>query len=519
MDVRHVTNRLEVLQQYPLLTILATTTIAIIASVFVLRVSSTRHGDGGTGPPSMPGYWLPFLGHGPQFFLNRDRFLAGLKRRYPEGIFSLTMMGARHHVIYDPSLSNAFMNRQSVSPDEKWLGTRMLTTSFGLPREDLVTYSKLAKEAQELFKHLLLEPGLGTMVKCMIDQVKIHISDFVTFNSSAADQTDWERSANVEIVENSKGETFVEADLMTLTRNFVSRTANQSLFGTDFVENFPEFWDLLWTFDQGSVLLAANMPSWVPWPKIQRAKNARRLMLARTWEFEEAMDKYLDGSDPGIKWQDLGNVSPYVKARVELFRKHSLPLKARASCDLALAWAMNANANQLISWMLFELYRDPVLLEQVREEVAPYVRVVQPQHEFGSAVWVAPELESLDMDGLMNKCPHLKAVYLETVRVYTGIWTIKKLTEEVTLERKRDLSDSYLLHEGDMAHIAHEMHQFDENYFPNPKEWRHDRFLKETVDENVVKTQVVEQNTLRPYGKIPPVSSYQRFIAPLYLGR
>ncbi|KAG5980790.1 hypothetical protein E4U55_003661 [Claviceps digitariae] len=505
---------LGLLAHSPVHAVLLAIAVVLITSTLLFTASASQHkqdSDGRAGPPSMPGYWLPFLAHGPQFLLNKDGFLAGLQKRYPEGIFSLKMLGRNHHVIHEPTLSSNLTNRPRTSYEEKWIATRLLSTSFGLRKQDQATYSKLAHETPDLFKHMLSEPGLSSLVDVMVDQIKRHIHEFVTFNSSPADQMDWERLADVDVVRSSKGETYVEADLMSLTRNFVAATANPALMGTNFVENFPDYWELLWMFDDGVVLMAANMPAWIPWPRLQRAKAARRRMLARTLEFETAMDKYLQGEDPGIKWQDLDNVSTYVKTRIELFRNRGLSLEARASCDVALSWAMNANANPLIFWLIFELYRDPVLLEMVREEIAPFLKVVQPRHDFGPAVWIAPEVESLDLDGLINHCPHLKAAYLETLRVYTGVWTVKWLTEDVTLKRRGNNAESYLLQKGHMAHMAHELHQFDAEYFPNPKEWHHDRFLKETKDEKGRKLQTVDMGTLRPFGGGPSMCKGRAF--------
>ncbi|KAG6005351.1 hypothetical protein E4U21_000202 [Claviceps maximensis] len=505
---------LGLLAHNPLHATLLTIAVVLLTSALLFGASASQHkpgADGRAGPPSMPGYWLPFLAHGPQFLFNKDGFLARLQKRYPEGIFSLKVLGRNHHVIHEPNLSSTLTNRPRTSYEEKWIATRLLSTSFGLRKQDQATYSKLAHETPDLFKHMLSEPGLTSLVGVMVANIKRHIHEFVTFNSSPADQMAWERLSDVDMVQNGKGDTYVQADLMSLTRNFVAATANPALFGTNFVDNFPDFWELLWMFDDGMVLLAANMPAWIPWPRLQRAKLARRRMLARTLEFEIAMDKYLRGEDPGIKWQDLDNVSTYVKTRIDLFRNRGLPLEARASCDVALSWAMNANANPLIFWLIFELYRDPVLLELVREEIAPFLKVVQPRNDFGPAVWIAPKVESLDLDGLINHCPHLKAAYLETLRVYTGVWTVKWLTEDVTLKRRGNNAESYLLQKGHMAHMAHELHQFDAEYFPNPKEWHHDRFLKETQDENGCKLQTVDMGTLRPFGGGPSMCKGRAF--------
>ena len=193
-------------------------------------------------------------------------------------------------------------------------------------------------------------------------------------------------------------------------------------------------------------------------------------------------------------------MSRVVKARHETYRRHGLSLHGRAGCDLGFLWAMNTNANALVPWVLFELYRDPVLLEQVREEIAPYVRVVQPANDFGDAVWVPAELESLDLDGLLNKCPLLLAAYMETLRVYTGPLNLRWLAEDVVVDDKSH-GQSFVLRKGGYVHVAQEMHQRDPEFFPDPHEWHHERHLKEKVDEAGKKTVVAEMGTMRPFGE------------------
>ena len=478
--------------------------VAVLTIIVLGRVlrqgdcPSSVIGDGKQAPPRVP-TWLPFFGHAPQMLVNKDGFLAQLRDRYYSGgAFSLRLFGNVHHFVHAPGLANSLFNRPRTSAEG--VSSNLLASNFAFSKKDLEQYTSVAQEAKTQFKYLLSEPGLTELVDATVMHLGRNIADFVTFNSYPADQMSWEALAGAEVVEDTKGQSFVEADLMCLTKNFIAKTANCALFGTDFVENFPDMWQLMWTFDEAFLLLAANVPAWVPWPKLQRARNARRKMLSHTYEFNVALDKHIKGQEAGVTWQDLDNVSTVVKARHETFRKHGLSLQARAGCDLALGWAMNANANQLIPWMLFELYRDAVLLEQVREEVAPYVQVAQPPNDFGEAVWLAPTVERIDLEGLLTKCPLLKAAYLETLRVYTGAWTMRWLTEDAVLD-DRGKKESYLLQKGTYAHVPQDLHQFDPEYYPNPTEWHHERHLKEQVDERGHRCLVADAGTLRPYGK------------------
>ena len=503
--------------QYPL----ATAAISILVLVVAVKILFPRANhptyDGDTRTPTVADSWLPFLGHGPQMLFNKEHFTSALAKKYPEGVFSLQILGKNHHIVYDPALLGRLLNRPHTSAAEKWTQIRMLERTFTVAKEDAALYVKLTSDKPELFKLLLSEPGLGAFIEANVKQVKAHISEFVSFNISLADQMGWERLADVDVVTSKKGEPFVEADLLALTRHFVAHTANPALFGTDFVQNFPDFFDLLWKFDAGLVLFATGVPGWLPLPRQQRAIAARGRLLTYTREYQEAMSKFLDGEDPGARWQDLENCSAFMKERIISFQKRGISLRGRAACDLSLAWAMNANSSQLVGWLLFELYRDPVLLAQIREEIAPHVRSVQPPNEFGPAVWLAPELESVDVDGLVTKCPLLKAAYWETLRVYTGLWTVKNLSEDVVLQGKGREAEGFLLQQGSFAHVAGELHQLDTDYFPNPKEWRHYRHLREVVDENGQTKTEVDMGTLRPYGKCMVRSAWDNgIVANLY---
>lgn len=478
------------------LIVLFLTTKALSGSATTLEASGQHK------IPSSASYWFPFIGHAFSMAFGKDGFLASMRDRFPDGIFSLKMAGKMHHFVYKPSLAVALLNLQRPPAEEQMLANRLLGPTFGVNKKDLAIYNEIFSEALAQYKHLTSEPGLSEVTNANLLQVKQHIINLVTFSPNPMDQAEWEKVADADVIEgNGKEGPFTEVSLMDLMTHFVAATAMPAIYGTDFVENFPEIWKWMWIYNESFVLLATGVPGWLPWPRLQRGKLARRRILADLYEFNEAMEKHLSGEDAGPKWQNLDNVSTLVKSRIELFRKHGVSLEGRASFDLALLWASVGNSNPLIPWLLFELYRDPVLLEQVREEVAPYVKAVQPKNEFGSAVWVPPVLEDVDVEGLITKCPILKSSYVETMRVYSGGWAMKMMYSDTVLEGKGKGGDSYFLKKGTYAHIPQELHQFDPHYFSNPSEWQAERHIREVVDENGKKTLTAELGTLRPFGK------------------
>lgn len=481
------------------------TTLAIIISIATIALL-TRFTSGKAETESnggriafSPGYWLPYLGHVPQMAWDTDGFLSKMRDRSPTGAFSLNLMGSRHTFVHQPSMVTALMNKPHSVADEEWIADGLMFSNFGFIAPKGMDWKAGFRELHGLYKHLLSGPSLNGMVEQTIKNIQYHIGDWVTFNSYMSDQMEWERQANAEVVETPSGERFVKADLMELIKNFISKTANPTLFGTDLDKNFEDIAQCIWDFDAAFVALAMGLPGWVPWPRLQKAQAARRRMISYMSEYHEAWEKQLAGEDPGLRWQDLDSASPFIKERIQAFRSHKWPIQARASTDFALTWAMNGNANPLTFWIIYEIFRDPVLLEQIREEIAPYVKAVQPKNDFHLGVWIGPKLEKVDIDGLITKCPLLKSAYVETLRMYTGVWSIKWLKESTNIKGKGD--NGYMLQKGDYAHAPHEVHQLDPRYFPDPDEWHATRHIREEVDEKGNMVRTADLGTIRPFGE------------------
>lgn len=286
-------------------------------------------------------------------------------------------------------------------------------------------------------------------------------------------------------------------DPRSLIRDFVAHNSNPALTGTDFVNNNPGFFSDLWIMDRGFMSLATGLPRWVPFPPLTRAHIARRRMLRSIRIFQEALEKKCNGEDPGADWRDLDNISALLAERAEVFRKYNFTMEARAACEFALMWAMNANANPLIFWMLNHIYADKVLLEMLREEVAPYVRVLQPKQEL--SIPEPPRLEHVDQEGLLADCTLLKSCFFETLRVDTAPWSFKIVKQDIVLSGRDKSPNKVLLKKGSYAHVAHDLHHNDPTYFDDPSEWRADRHIKYEVVGGEKKASA-DMGTIRPFG-------------------
>ncbi|KAH7143674.1 cytochrome P450 [Dactylonectria macrodidyma] len=483
------------LQQPTSLAIICTIFVVVLTTRFITGGSSTLK-NGSKTPPLAP-YWIPVLGHLPRLFFNPIYPLMRLRNRYPEGAFSIRVLSNIHTFVFRPALSDALLKQPSSIADDQHIVRRLMVSNFGLSTKDLHAYDKASKEVQENTKEFLANSHLSDITEEALRGLNEQAADLVSFNSFPIDQMEWERLSGAEKVDDANNEIIMEADYMELVKNFIARTSNASIFGTDFIENFPEVWHNLWAFDDWFITLARAIPIWVPWVGGQRARSPQRQLLAFMREYHEAWEKSLNGENPGPKWQDLHNASQLVKSRIEVFRKHELSLDIRAAYDVSLLWSVNASSAPLIAWSLLELNQDSVLLAQVREEISPYVNIVQPSHQFGTSVWVAPRIETIDLDALLTKCPLLKATYLETVRLYGGGWSSKWLKEDVVLEE--DGKAACVLKKGSYAHVLHDLHHSDPKYFPNPLVWQARRHLQDSENADSSQPKIANSTTVRPY--------------------
>lgn len=482
--------------------------LALLAVAFGLIIVTTRlfssrppiprqNGDkAGQTVPTVP-YWLPLLGHIPNMAWDATGFTRHMRSIYTNGAFSIVLGGTVHNILYTPGLVTTLMNSRDSNVAHEDMSIALLERVFGFPmKTEKGVYKAAFPELMACYRFLLGEPGLGEMIERTAGNVKETISNFVSFSSSLVDQAYWERTSRAAVAKNKSGEDVVEADLLNLVRDYCAAAANPSVIGSNFLANYPDFFADIWTFDRAFLLIAAGLPRWVPIPPVTRGHIARQRALRSLVAFHEAMETRAAGEDPGADWRDLDDVGPLVQKRVEAYRKHGMSMEGRAALELALLWATNANSNMLVFWMLIRIYCDEDLLASVREEFAPYVRAVQRKQEF--PLPEPPYLEKLDVDGLCSGCPLLKSCYIECLRLDAASWSLKVVQNDFVISGRERDSQAFFLRKGEFVHAAHDLHNTNPKYFPEPDEWRADRHIKSDAG----KTRTADMGNIRPYGKL-----------------
>lgn len=157
-----------------------------------------------------------------------------------------------------------------------------------------------------------------------------------------------------------------------------------------------------------------------------------------------------------------------------------------------LARAANANSNTLVFWMVNRIYQDRSILDRIREEIAPYAQTMAPEAN-GLPISEPARLTKLERDGLLHHCPLLKSIYIESLRVDTASWSLKVIKEDTILQSREKGAQPWLLRKGDYVHAAHDLHNTDPRYFPEPMVYKADRHI--TAEGSA------EIGTIRPYGE------------------
>jgi cytochrome P450 len=157
--------------------------------------------------------------------------------------------------------------------------------------------------------------------------------------------------------------------------------------------------------------------------------------------------------------------------------------------------------------MLQHIYSDPALLATIRAEIAPHLDIEESASS-GLPISEPRRLARLDRDGLCSSCPVLKSVYIECLRLDTASWSLKVVQNDVVLRARNadggenvDGSSSsgggYVLKKGDYVHAAHDLHNTDPRYFPDPLTWKAERHVKFDEGGN---PKSADLGSIRPYG-------------------
>ncbi|KAK1145453.1 hypothetical protein N8T08_004328 [Aspergillus melleus] len=448
-------------------------------------------------------YWFPWIGHGFSFIWNHVSLMGGARDRMAEPVMGIYMGGKKHVTVTSPSLARSVMSSRSASSTA--LVHHALKAIFG----DRGPLRNLDPANAENYHHTIpntfkREPFLSEASASLVRAIERDSPKLVTFCHSVVDQELWERNSDLEVVD-SKGKQACEVSLFALLRNFVGHATTTTLMGQAILEEFPTLLDDVWKLDDWFPIMALGLPRWIVIPGLPAAYAARDRLLGALAEFQQAFNHWDDGVDPGIKFRDLDDVCEPIKQRIRLSKSAGLSPQSSAPGHLALLWAMNGNAPNIVFWHILRLFADPTLLADIRKEIAPYVKASRPTPEETGFPFQEAARISIDADGLFKSCQLLKASYYETLRLDTANLSFREFTSDVTISESEadakiagsEQPRSYQVKKGTSVAISHGAIHTDPRYFSNPSQFDPLRFV--LADPQTGEKQA-RLHTINPFG-------------------
>lgn len=345
----------------------------------------------------------------------------------------------------------------------------LLTRVFGADDS-----SELKKKLEESWKDLLApiermflnEAGAAAAIERA--NIPEKAASFVTFVTDRECMRRWELSADVRLVipDSPDDRGVVEANLQSLTRDFGACIAIPLLYGKDFLDRYMQVLDDFWKFDNDIFpLLLIGVPPWAPL-KIMKEGLAARSRLANEMEaLYRRIDQY-QKSEPVDFGADMSDISNTALDRNKVYTQENWSFRHRGVGDLALLWGQNANTQPTLFWFLAYVYSTPGILDKLRQEIAPYIKLSQTS---------PPDIISMDFVGLSRDCPRMKACIFETYRLAVDVASIRYVERPNTI---KDGSYTHELKAGMFVSAPHGLTQRDPSVYANPDDFVPDRFLK-----------------------------------------
>lgn len=162
---------------------------------------------------------------------------------------------------------------------------------------------------------------------------------------------------------------------------------------------------------------------------------------------------------------------------------------------------MSTKSSTLVFWMLTHIWSVPGFVGKVRSEIDPFARATQPPQVFGIP---EPARLNIDLDGLAQSCPLLKACFYESIRLHSATTSMRSATKTIEVHDPQEGPNtsrhprSYVLEAGDLVAAPLGVHHHDHRYFKSPNVFEPGRFLEPS--KNAGGKQIVTAGTLKPWG-------------------
>lgn len=458
--------------------------VAVILYRLLFRHESTRRKELPAWGPIELGLVI-YLLNGP-----RDGIvyrIYSMLRRYSGSFYGLS--AANQTLIGYEDVDRLFSSQMNHSLSIQWHGYSLFLRFFGLPdtpdlrRKVETTFKPWHSPIERVFNN-----DAGATAALERGNLPKMVAEFVTFSQGKEMMKRWELRADTKVIniEDRPGQNAaVEANLSALIIDFGTCFTIPPIFGHDLLDRNPHFLQDIWMFDYVVPLLFINMPKWAPLKVMKEGLEAQKRLLDGVEAFSRRVTQFQRGKeiDDGA---DMSDVSDVILERNTAFERNEWSYKERATSELLVLLASNANTQPVLFWLILYIYSTPGLADTLRKEVAPFMTLSDSPDR--------KDITAIDTSGLSRECQLLKSIILETFRLAFGAVSTRFVKRPITV---KDGDHTHQLHPGTFLSVPHSFSQRDPSLYPNPDKFVPDRFLETDPSSGKL---VTKYGKLRPWG-------------------
>ncbi|KAF2128523.1 hypothetical protein P153DRAFT_292683 [Dothidotthia symphoricarpi CBS 119687] len=430
----------------------------VLSVVFVLlptRLLSgsgeiTKSKDGGKRRVQSLPYWIPGAQHLGSIISGAEDWMIGVRESSVTNIIAYKAAGSKHNVTFSTSfLDQVYKNWENLTEAEssRWA---VLRNAFRMPKSVEKQYFELQPTIEKTIKREMFEDHkMESFVTASLKLLSGSLPDMITFNSSIVDQMQWERVSTVELTD---GTSEAECDFFALINDFCCNTILPPVTGSQFTESYALLASDLASFNALYYALALGLPRFSPVRGLPAAALAKRRLLSNFSNFFSELSsppvRRVIDDDESVSGEEMdADDDTLLTALNELFKKHELPIVARAAVALQLVHGIVADVVPLVLWTLLHIYslsgspegqkEDATPLERIKKETKDWAEAVQPPsiHPLFPA---PPEMSFASTSQAISEesFPYLRSCVSEARRFYGSSASTYRVTKPVTLEEQ-----------------------------------------------------------------------------------